>query len=451
MSTPTRKSLDPTEQQHSKDKDDPLRSPDVPTRAHDGANGSREPAENERDHSPYGSKRGHTQTTVATGFIRNEDAPPLVPPQAPEDSRENPAERRHAAEIGGSRHHAKDSADYARALATPLPQKRGNHSRVTAFEDTAARRHLVDPDAAMSLQPAHPPSRQHTWLSSMRRDEAISDLDRLEAVLRQIERELPAARLPRAAQLPPVPGRHPIAKMSDNSYRSRFSLEPERLVPPAAIMSSGNRPRWPLGILIAGICALPIAYYFVVGGWIPPSAPGPQLASVDSKPVAPSSQEGARIKAQDDAPDNAQENDAERLVDNGMSSKGAKASRTARLSEREAVAMLRPDETGTQASPPKETVRPLDPEEIRFLAKQGEQFAAAGDLVAARTLLQRAAEANDTPAATALGATYDPTVLANLGVVGIDADLSKARFWYQKAASLGSSDAKRRLDLLANR
>jgi TPR repeat protein len=36
-------------------------------------------------------------------------------------------------------------------------------------------------------------------------------------------------------------------------------------------------------------------------------------------------------------------------------------------------------------------------------------------------------------------------------VVGIDADMVKARFWYQKAMSLGSTEAKRRLDLLANR
>ena len=138
-------------------------------------------------------------------------------------------------------------------------------------------------------------------------------------------------------------------------------------MPPAAIMSSGDRPRWPLGILISGICALPIAYYFISGNWFPPSAPGPQLASVDARTVAPSSQADVRINAQDDAPDNAQENDAERPADNEMASQRAKASRTARLSEREAVALLRPDEkTGTQASPPKETVRPLDPEKSGF-------------------------------------------------------------------------------------
>ena len=75
----------------------------------------------------------------------------------------------------------------------------------------------------------------------------------------------------------------------------------------------------------------------------------------------------------------------------------------------------------------------------------------AGDLAGARILFQRAAEAGDATAATALGATYDPTVLAKLGAVGIGADLERARFWYQKAASLGSTDARRRLDLLANR
>jgi TPR repeat protein len=74
-----------------------------------------------------------------------------------------------------------------------------------------------------------------------------------------------------------------------------------------------------------------------------------------------------------------------------------------------------------------------------------------GDLVAARLLFQRAAEACDAAAATALGATYDPKVLAKLGVLGISADVEKARFWYKKVANLCSLDAKRRLNLLASR
>jgi TPR repeat protein len=83
--------------------------------------------------------------------------------------------------------------------------------------------------------------------------------------------------------------------------------------------------------------------------------------------------------------------------------------------------------------------------------KQGQQLVEAGDLAAARTLFQRAAEANDAAAAMALGATYDPTVLAGMRAVGIEPDVVKARFWYQNAASLGSSEAKRRLDVLVNR
>ena len=49
------------------------------------------------------------------------------------------------------------------------------------------------------------------------------------------------------------------------------------------------------------------------------------------------------------------------------------------------------------------------------------------------------------------GATYDPTVLARLGVMGMGADLEKARAWYRTAESLGSAEAKHRLQLLSQR
>jgi TPR repeat protein len=50
----------------------------------------------------------------------------------------------------------------------------------------------------------------------------------------------------------------------------------------------------------------------------------------------------------------------------------------------------------------------------------------------------------------ALGGTYDPIVLAKLGVVGLGADVERARTWYQNAESLGSAEATRRLAILAN-
>ena len=70
--------------------------------------------------------------------------------------------------------------------------------------------------------------------------------------------------------------------------------------------------------------------------------------------------------------------------------------------------------------------------------------------IAARIVFQRAAEAGDATAALALAATYDPGVLAKLGVVGMGgADVEKARLWYQRAESFGSTEAARRLRILA--
>jgi TPR repeat protein len=110
-----------------------------------------------------------------------------------------------------------------------------------------------------------------------------------------------------------------------------------------------------------------------------------------------------------------------------------------------------PGEPGAQVGSASKASRVLAPEEIKFFMKQGEQFIAAGDVVTARIVFQRAAEAGDANAAMALGATYDPTVLAKLGVAGLGADVEQARTWYQKAESLGSTEATRRLAILANR
>src|SRR5262249_8442610 len=88
--------------------------------------------------------------------------------------------------------------------------------------------------------------------------------------------------------------------------------------------------------------------------------------------------------------------------------------------------------------------RVLDPEEVKFFMKQGGQFSAAGDVVTARIVFQRTAEAGDANAAMALGATYDPTVLAKLGVAGLGADVEQARTWYQKASARPGAWLRRR-------
>jgi hypothetical protein len=117
--------------------------------------------------------------------------------------------------------------------------------------------HPVDRDAAASFQPAHPSSGRHQLPAAERRDEIVSDHDlkRLEASLRLLQRQEAAARLPRAP-LPPVPALAPVdagsprysGETSGNGFRSPRSLEPERLVPPAAM--SRRNIRAALGILI---------------------------------------------------------------------------------------------------------------------------------------------------------------------------------------------------------
>jgi TPR repeat protein len=107
-----------------------------------------------------------------------------------------------------------------------------------------------------------------------------------------------------------------------------------------------------------------------------------------------------------------------------------------------------PPQFAERTPPP---TRTLDAAEVDVLVKQGQQFVAAGDFVTARLVFQRAAEAGNAAAALALGASYDPVVLSRLGVRGVDADVGKARAWYQKAKEFGAPDADRRLSTLANR
>ena len=92
----------------------------------------------------------------------------------------------------------------------------------------------------------------------------------------------------------------------------------------------------------------------------------------------------------------------------------------------------------------------LDAGEVERLVKRGEDYLAQGDIAAARLILGRAAEAHDPRAAYSLGATYDPSVLKQLHVVGFKPDLAQARAWYEKAAGYGSAAASRRLSAMAN-
>jgi type II secretory pathway predicted ATPase ExeA len=102
------------------------------------------------------------------------------------------------------------------------------------------------------------------------------------------------------------------------------------------------------------------------------------------------------------------------------------------------------------ATPPQQTqaatpVVTLPPELIAALTKRGEQSLALGDVAAARLWFQRAAEAGDATAATALGKTYDPNIVTQAG----KPDPGLAAAWYHAAIALGdprAADLMKRLD-----
>jgi hypothetical protein len=411
MSTPTEKPISPIDpfvhvphethgpgarERHPIESDsEPIRSPYAPAKARERAGAEGDPGENDPLWSPYAPKKARTQSVQAPHVAMTENAAPIAPPGGLESLREH------------------------------------------------SERHALDGELDTLLQPAHPHSQEPEHPVAARRDESIRDLKRLETTLRRIQREEVAARIPRAAQLPPVPGlvtpdasrRRRGREMPD--FPSPRSLEPERMPPPPT-RSRRDKLRAPLVILVASIFAIPIGYYFSTGGWSPSSrpSPGPQTASLGLQPNAPPSS----IVQQEVPPTIARDDDRGMLAPSETSSQPPR-----RSSEGETVVMLQPSAADDPA------IRMLDPEVIKLLMRQGEQLIAAGDVVTARTVFQRAAEAGNADAAIALGATYDPNVLAKLGVVGVSADVGKARSWYQRAETLGSPDARGRLNVLADR
>jgi hypothetical protein len=340
----------------------------------------------------------------------------------------------------------------------------------TAFESSER---AFDLGAGPALQPADaadtpfhdesPPKHADT-------SESDRDLERLEASLHWLQRAGSTARLPRAASLAPTPGLH-AAEGTRRRYSADLiarggrprSLEPERMAPPPA-NSRGDKLRLALYMVIPSIFVGAISYYLAAGGWTPQTQPAaPSQAVTDEGMIT--RQAATSAVHQEQAPASARDDrgDARESASDEKSSQPAAispietstASPSESPPERQAMTMPQPAETVPQPGPapaPSTPARKLDPEEISILLKRGDHFIATGDLVTARTVFRRAAEAGDATAAMALGATYDPGVLARLGVVGMGAaDVEKARHWYQKAESLGSSEATRRLQMLAAR
>jgi hypothetical protein len=94
--------------------------------------------------------------------------------------------------------------------------------------------------------------------------------------------------------------------------------------------------------------------------------------------------------------------------------------------------------------------RRIDPDELAVLLKRAKSLLSIGDITSARLLLERAADAQEAEAALMLAGTYDPQVLGSQDLRSVTPDPAAAKVWYQKAAQLGSADARRRLSQLQN-
>jgi hypothetical protein len=100
--------------------------------------------------------------------------------------------------------------------------------------------------------------------------------------------------------------------------------------------------------------------------------------------------------------------------------------------------------------PPAALQRPerVDQAALEDMLQRGDRLLSRGDIVAARTVYQGAAELGNARAALALGSTYDPSRLWSFGVFGMVGNKERARQWYARAEQLGHPDAKARLQAL---
>jgi TPR repeat protein len=74
---------------------------------------------------------------------------------------------------------------------------------------------------------------------------------------------------------------------------------------------------------------------------------------------------------------------------------------------------------------------------------RGRRMLDLGNIAAARPLLERSAAEGSGDAAALLGASFDSDWLGKAGVLGIAADATKARYWYDEARKLGVQNIER--------
>jgi hypothetical protein len=94
------------------------------------------------------------------------------------------------------------------------------------------------------------------------------------------------------------------------------------------------------------------------------------------------------------------------------------------------------------ADPPALAEPRLPAPEIAALVARGDVLFSTGDLAAARTFYERAADAGEAQAAVRLGETYDPIFLDHAHLRGVRGNVATALSWYRRARDLGAAEAE---------
>jgi len=267
----------------------------------------------------------------------------------------------------------------------------------------------------------------------------------------------------------PVTGPSPLESRHRDLYHDdSLILDPEALFPPRAPQRQGDILRGAAKILLVSAIAAPAAYFAASWAQLPnpldlpvASTPAPagsvQVAAL--VPVAPVPEVTTRSidVATAPPPEHAAAPVVEKTPAAGTGPAELKVAPPEQPSSTSSVPAqgARGDaETARPvipvAAPPKPALRA---EEVTLMIERGRSLFDAGDVVAARLFFRRAANAGDPGAAIALGATYDPEVLNQRFIRGIEADAQEAQRWYDKARALGGSGGggSSRIEMLAHR
>ncbi len=320
-------------------------------------------------------------------------------------------------------------------------------------------------------------------------DSDSDELRRLEDSIRWLMNESSMRRMPRAATLQSVRGLPPVESFEDDT----LLLDPDTLLNPDALFPAPSQRRrsgmvrGAAKVLLVSAVAAPAAYF--MANWIQfPGSAAPSEQAAVSDPAAVSASAAIPALSEErlagvppaqvrSLPEAAQSGDDAGAAPQPepMGVRGISLAETSREAGAEAAGpKSAPDQPpgaaampsdpapgasgpgGTQSSSPQPAAAaPPKParntEDVALLLQRGRALFDAGDIAAARLFFRRAANAGDAAAAVAMGATYDPDVLAKRFIRGIEADPQEARIWYEKARALGYPEGPRRIEMLAQR